>query len=66
MRFGDEFKVMGLAPYGDADFVEPLRGLVRLRPGGRFELDLSYFRHWSGEAGMTWDDGEPQTGARLQ
>jgi carbamoyltransferase len=59
LKFGDEYKVMGLAPYGQADMVEPLRRLVHLRPGGGFELDLSYFRHWSGGAGMTWDDGEP-------
>jgi carbamoyltransferase len=32
---------------------------VTLRPGGDFELDLDYFVHWSGGAGMTWDDGEP-------
>jgi carbamoyltransferase len=58
-KFGDEFKVMGLAPYGRADFVDDIRTLLHLRPGGRFELDLSYFRHWSGNAGMTWDEGEP-------
>ncbi|MEQ1895755.1 MAG: carbamoyltransferase C-terminal domain-containing protein [Vicinamibacterales bacterium] len=58
-RYGDEFKVMGLAPYGRPEFTAELRPLVRLLPGGRFELDLSYFRHWSGGAGMTWEDGEP-------
>jgi carbamoyltransferase len=60
MGFGDEFKVMGLAPYGTPSFVEPLERLLRLRSGGRFELDLSYFQHWSGRGGMTWDDGEPK------
>jgi len=60
MGFGDEFKVMGLAPYGSPDFTEPLRKLIHLRPGGRFELDLSYFQHWKGRGGMTWDDGEPK------
>ncbi len=59
LGFGDEFKVMGLAPYGEPAFVEPLRRLVRLKPRGRFELDLSYFQHWSGRGGMTWDDGVP-------
>jgi carbamoyltransferase len=58
-KFGDEFKVMGLAPYGRPEFVDELRPLVRLQSGGRFELDLSYFRHWSDGAGMTWEDGEP-------
>jgi carbamoyltransferase len=60
MGFGDEFKVMGLAPYGQPEFVEPLRRLIRLKPRGRFELDLSYFQHWSGKGGMTWDEGEPK------
>lgn len=63
LKFGDEFKVMGLAPYGSPDFTELLRQLVRLEPDGRFALDLSYFQHWSGGAGMTWDDGEPVLGA---
>ncbi len=62
MKYGDEFKVMGLAPYGKPDFVDEIRRLVRLLPGGRFELDLTYFQHWSGGAAMTWDEGEPTIG----
>ena len=62
MNFGDEFKVMGLAPYGQPEFKKEIAQLVRLLPGGRFELDLSYFSHWSGGATMTWDDGEPKLG----
>ena len=61
-RFGDEFKVMGLAPYGERAFVGEIAKLVTLLPGGRFELDLSYFTHWSGDARMTWDEGEPTIG----
>jgi len=60
MNFGDEFKVMGLAPYGQPEFKREIAQLVHLKPGGMFELDLSYFTHWSGGAGMTWDDGEPK------
>jgi carbamoyltransferase len=58
-RFGDEFKVMGLAPYGVPDAADEVRSLVRLLPHGRFELHLPYFRHWSEGAGMTWDEGTP-------
>jgi carbamoyltransferase len=61
-KYGDEFKVMGLAPYGSPDFVPAVRRLIRLQPGGGFELDLSYFTHWSGGAQMTWEDGEPEIG----
>ncbi|MGE3540333.1 MAG: carbamoyltransferase [Candidatus Tectimicrobiota bacterium] len=59
LKFGDEYKVMGLAPYGTPDYVEPLRQLLYLKPDGGFELDLSYFRHHTGGVNMTWDDGEP-------
>jgi carbamoyltransferase len=60
--YGDEFKVMGLAPYGQAKFVEPLRELVTLKEGGTFELELRYFRHWSDGVEMEWDDGYPTLG----
>ena len=60
LNFGDEFKVMGLAPYGTPSEAKDIARLIHLRPGGAFELDLSYFTHWSGGAGMTWDDGEPK------
>jgi len=61
-NFGDEFKVMGLAPYGKPEFVKEIRQLVRLKPAGKFELVLDYFRHWSDGAGMTWEAGAPVLG----
>jgi carbamoyltransferase len=60
--YGDEFKVMGLAPYGKPTMVAALRQLVRLTESGRFELDLRYFRHWSDGVAMEWDDGYPTMG----
>jgi carbamoyltransferase len=61
MKYGDEFKVMGLAPYGEASFTREIGQLVRLGREGSFELDLSYFTHWNGSGGaMTWDEGEPK------
>jgi carbamoyltransferase len=61
-KYGDEFKVMGLAPYGSADFVAPMRRLLKLKPDGGFELNLEYFCHWSQNIAMTWNDGEPTLG----
>lgn len=58
-RYGDEYKVMGLAPYGRADYVKEMWRLIKPTRGGRFELDLSYFRHWSEGVAMTWEEGEP-------
>ncbi len=61
-NYGDEFKVMGLAPYGEPRYVREIESLVNLREGGMFELDLSYFSHWSDGVTMTWAEGEPTIG----
>ena len=61
-NYGDEYKVMGLAPYGSPDFVSPLQRLVHLRDDGGFELNLSYFRHHAGDIEMTWAQGQPSIG----
>jgi len=39
----DEYKVMGLAAYGQPTMVEQVRKLIRRTPDGAFALDLSYF-----------------------
>jgi carbamoyltransferase len=59
-KFGDEYKVMGLAPYGTPSHAEAIQSLVTLQPGGGFALDLKCFRHWTGEISMSWNSGEPQ------
>jgi carbamoyltransferase len=61
-KYGDEYKVMGLAPYGKPNFVEEIRKLLTLARNGRFTLSLPYFRHWSEGVSMTWDEGEPTIG----
>jgi carbamoyltransferase len=58
-HYGDEYKVMGLAPYGEPRYTDALRQLIRLEPGGAFRLDLGYFRHHTEGVRMTWDDCEP-------
>ena len=41
----DEYKVMGLAAYGDPGvYYDRLLKLIRLEPGGGFELDMQYFK----------------------
>ena len=62
-RYGDEFKVMGLAPYGDPRFVKELSALVHVDGDATFALDLTYFRHVSEGVQMTWADGEPTIGS---
>lgn len=62
-NYGDEFKVMGLAPYGTPEFVDELRKLVTLKSGGTFELERRYFRHWDEGVSMEWEGGSPTMGA---
>ena len=60
--YGDEYKVMGLAPYGKPIHLEKMRRIVRLIEGGAFELDLSHFRHHREEVPYQWADGSPEVG----
>ncbi len=38
-----EYKVMGLAPYGEPVFLDEMRRLVSPGPGGQYRLDLDFF-----------------------
>jgi carbamoyltransferase len=60
-HYGDEYKVMGLAPYGRPAYLTAMRELVRLQPDGGFELDLQYFRHHIDATPYQWEGGVPQT-----
>ncbi len=59
-HYGDEYKVMGLAPYGSPSFVDAMRKIVKLLPGGGFELDLSYFTHQRQAGAYQWAGGAPE------
>ncbi len=61
-HYGDEYKVMGLAPYGKPAQLDKLRQIVRLKDDGSFELDLRYFRHHREEIAHQWTDGSPEIG----
>jgi len=61
-KYGDEYKVMGLASYGEPAYIEKMRQIVRLEGNGRFSLNLDYFIHHSEGVTMTWEGGEPNMG----
>ncbi|HSE21549.1 MAG TPA: carbamoyltransferase C-terminal domain-containing protein [Pyrinomonadaceae bacterium] len=61
-HYGDEGKVMGLAPYGTPRFINEFRDILRTEEGGRFQLNLDYFRHHTEGVEMTWDQGSPAIG----
>jgi len=61
-HYGDEYKVMGLAPYGRPAFIEAMRQIVCLRADGLYALNLRFFRHHRERISYQWNDGAPQMG----
>lgn len=61
-HYGDEGKVMGLAPHGTPRFIEQFREIIRTEADGKFSLNLDYFRHHAEGVEMTWDNGSPAIG----
>jgi len=61
-KYGDEGKVMGLAPYGQPQYLGEFRDIIRTDNGGGFKLNLDYFLHHSEGVDMTWDEGSPMIG----
>lgn len=43
-HYGDEYKVMGMAPYGKPVFANEVGRIIQLKDNGLFGLDLDYFR----------------------
>ena len=61
-HYGDEYKVMGLAPYGEPSCMAEMRRLVRLQDDGSYELGLEYFRHHREKIEYEWENGAPVVG----
>jgi carbamoyltransferase len=57
-KFGDEYKVMGLAAYGQPEFLDEFRRIVWADRPLSFRLGLEYFTHQSQGADMTWRDAD--------
>jgi carbamoyltransferase len=53
-KFGDEYKVMGLAAYGQPEFLEECRCMVRGNGELSFRLGIEYFQHQSQGPEMSW------------
>ncbi len=61
LKFGDEYKVMGLAAYGQPEKLEAFRDMVRFDErsnGGGFRLGLDYFSHHRTGPEMSWAEGD--------
>jgi carbamoyltransferase len=62
-KYGDEYKLMGLAAYGEPRLKQKVRELVELRHGLQFRLGLEYFVHHTKGVDMTWEEGTPELSA---
>lgn len=62
-HFGDEYKVMGLAPYGEPKYLDQMRKIVKLEKDGTYRLELKYFRHHSEDVSYSWNNCCPEVGA---
>ncbi|MFZ2492373.1 MAG: carbamoyltransferase N-terminal domain-containing protein, partial [Thermoanaerobaculia bacterium] len=60
-HYGDEYKVMGLAPYGTPKYLAEMRRIVHVSDGG-FRLDVDFFTHHSTGLDMVWQGGSPVIG----
>jgi carbamoyltransferase len=60
-KFGDEYKVMGLAAYGQAEQMEAFREILRFdahSSGNGFRLGLDYFTHHRTGPEMSWAEAD--------
>jgi len=61
LKFGDEYKVMGLAAYGKPDQIDAFREIVRYDAGSNgnsFRLGLDYFSHHRTGPEMSWAEAD--------
>lgn len=57
-KYGDEYKMMGLAAYGEPRFAAEVRKIVRA-DGTGCRLNLDFFTHHNRGVEMSWNGGEP-------
>ena len=61
LKFGDEYKVMGLAAYGRPAYLDSFRDILRFNSNGGdfgFKLGLDYFTHHKTGPEMSWAEAD--------
>tara|TARA_B100000686_G_C16788312_1_gene976829 strand:- start:441 stop:2195 length:1755 start_codon:yes stop_codon:yes gene_type:complete len=61
--YGDEYKVMGMAAYGEPKYLDKLRSVVFYEKNGKFRLNLDHFIHHNTKVDYQWDGGIPSVGS---
>lgn len=60
-HYGDEYKVMGLAPYGEAKYTEKVKKVLRFLPNGLYTWNQKYFVPPT-KAGFRYENNMPYVG----
>ena len=60
-HYGDEYKVMGLAPYGEPKYMDKIRNIIKFLPNGLYGWDDRYFVAPT-KAGFEYRDSIPSVG----
>jgi len=58
-NYGDEYKVMGLASYGEPIYFNKMKNILITKKNKLFKLNLKFFVHHNQGLEMSWLDGEP-------
>ena len=58
-HYGDEYKVMGLSPYGKPTLMDKVRDVLIFKNNGLFEINKKYFKHPKEGVSMSWENGDP-------
>jgi len=61
-NYGDEYKVMGLAPYGKSAYMDEMRQIVLLQDDGSYRLNMDYFIYHKEKIDYEWENGSPSVG----
>lgn len=61
-HYGDEYKLMGLAPYGKPEYMDEMHQIVQLQKDGSYHLNLEFFRHHKEKIAYQWEHGAPVFG----
>jgi carbamoyltransferase len=59
LNYGDEYKVMGLAAYGEPEYKDEFEKIIMRRGNLGFKLGLDYFRHHRKFVNMNFEQGYP-------
>jgi len=60
-HYGDEYKVMGLAPYGEAKYIDQVKKVLKFLPNGLYSWNEAYFVQPT-KAGFKYENNIPSVG----